>query len=311
MTTAPPEPGRRIAVEPKSGRYQSLEEAVTAGGGQLVDITEAEALIWADPHQPEELPTVLADGPDVRWVALPFAGIEPYLPYLDHDRVWTCARGVYARPVAEHVMASGLAGLRGFIGFARSDSWAEQVGDNLIDGKVVVFGAGGITTELLRLLEGFNCTTTVIRRRADPMPGAARTVTMDERLEVLGDADLVVLALALTPENEGFFGAAELSAMASHAWLVNVARGGHLDDEALIAALEAGEIGGAVLDVTEPEPLPDEHPLWSQPNVLITPHVGNTPEMGVPLLAAHIEANVAHFVAGEALEGIVDVEAGY
>ncbi|MEL7158113.1 MAG: NAD(P)-dependent oxidoreductase [Actinomycetota bacterium] len=311
MSQPTPVVGRRIAVEPKTGRYESLEEAVLAGGGELVAMAEAEALIWADPHVPEDLPSVLAQGSSVRWVALPFAGIEPYLPYLDHDRIWTCARGVYARPVAEHVLTSGLAGLRGFIGYARSSSWADQVGENLIDGNVVVFGAGGITTELLKLLEGFNCSTTVVRRQADPLPGAARTVAMADRLDVLGDADLVVLALALTPETEGFFGAAELAAMAPHAWLVNVARGGHLDDDALLAALDADQIGGAVLDVTEPEPLPDDHPLWSQPNVLITPHVGNTPEMGVPLLAAHIEANVAHFVAGEELEGIVDVDAGY
>ena len=87
--------------------------------------------------------------------------------------------------------------------------------------------------------------------------------------------------------------------MAPHAWLVNVARGGHVDNDALLHALDRGDIGGACLDVTDPhEPLPDEHPFWSRPNVLITPHIANTPEMGVPLLAAHIETNVARFVAG-------------
>lgn len=303
--------GPGVAVEPKSGRFESLERSVVAGGGRLAPVEEADALVWADPALPDELPSVLARGGGVRWVGLPFAGIEPYVSYLDHDRAWTCARAVYARPVAEHVLGLGLAGLRGLVTYARADTWSAPQGRNLLDGNVVIFGAGGITTELLTLLAPFNVTTTVIRRQADPMAGADRTVALDQRLEVLGQADLVVLALALTPETTRVIGRQELSAMASHAWLINVARGGHVDNEALLAALEGGEIAGACLDVTDPEPLPDGHPLWDRPEVLITPHVGNTPEMGVPLLAAHIERNVAAFVAGQPLEGVIDVDAGY
>ena len=101
----------QIAVEPKSGRFESLEDAVRGGGGVVVDQGEAEALVWADPHRAEELPRFLEAMDGVRWVGLPFAGIEPYVPYLDQDRVWTCARAVYARPVAEHALMLGLAGL--------------------------------------------------------------------------------------------------------------------------------------------------------------------------------------------------------
>lgn len=308
MAEADPAP---IAVEPKSGRHESLENAVVAGGGRIEAIDDAAALVWADPTMPEGLPDVLDRGKQVRWVALPFAGIEPYVPYLDQDRVWTCARGVYARPVAEHVLTLGLAALRSVVHYARTPHWSAHRGRNLIDGEIVIFGAGGITTELLRLLEGFDCTTTVIRRQAEPMPGATRTVSLDQRLDVLGTADLVVLALALTSETTGVIGVAELEAMAEHAWLVNVARGGHVDTEALVTALRAGSIAGACLDVTEPEPLPDEHPLWALENVLVTPHVGNTEEMGVPLLAAHIRRNVEAFGRDDPLEGVIDPEAGY
>ncbi len=99
--------------------------------------------------------------------------------------------------------------------------------------------------------------------------------------------------------------------MAEDAWVVNVARGGHVDTEALLKALDQGQIGGAGLDVTDPEPLPPGHPLWAHPRVLITPHIGNTPEMGIPLLARHIRTNVELFGAGQTLEGLIDVEAGY
>lgn len=301
----------RVAVLPDSGRVESLRDAVVAGGGELVEPADAQALVWADAHRPGDLPAVLAAGPAIEWVALPYAGIEPYLRYLDDDHVWTAAKGVYATPVAEHVIALSLAGLRCLHTFARASSWPPQIGRNLVGANVVVFGAGGITEELVRLLDPFRCTVTVVRRSVEPFPGAARTVTLDDRLNVLPDADVVVLALALTPETVGVISEAELRSMADHAWLVNVARGGHVDTAALTAALADGQIGGAALDVTDPEPLPEGHPLWSEPRAIISPHVGNTPEMGVPLLAAHITDNVRRFAAGQTLAGVIDTRAGY
>jgi len=301
----------KVAVVPNSGRADSLRDAVVAGGGELVDLANAQALVWADAHRPSEIEAALEAGPSIEWVALPYAGIEPYLPYLSDSYTWTAAKGVYATPVAEHVIALSLAGLRCLHTFARATSWPAQIGRNLIGANVVVFGGGGITSELVRLLEPFGCTITVIRRNADPFPGAHQTISLDQRLDVLPTADVVVLALALTPETEGVIGAAELEAMADHAWLINVARGGHIDTDALVSALASEQIGGAALDVTDPEPLPDGHPLWTEPRALISPHVGNTPEMGVPLLAAHISENVRRFAAGKALVGAVDTSLGY
>lgn len=301
----------RIAVEPKSGRFESLEQAVVAGGASVSEIGDAEALVWADPERAADLPAMLETNPGVQWVGLPFSGIEPYLPYLDRARVWTCARGVYARPVAEHALMLGLAGLRGLATYTRQKRWSGPEGRNLVDGKITVFGAGGITEELIELTAGLNVGITVVRRKADPMAGVARTVAIEDRLEALAGADLVVLALALTSETEGVIGPAELEAMESHAWLVNVARGGHIQVDPLLAALDSGAIGGACLDVTDPEPLPEGHPLWDHPKVIITPHIANTPEMGIPLLAGHIEKNVANFAAGRPLDGVIDVDAGY
>jgi phosphoglycerate dehydrogenase-like enzyme len=137
-------------------------------------------------------------------------------------------------------------------------------------------------------------------------------ITEHNQLEAaLPDADVVVIALALTERTRGIVDAAFLSRMAAHAWLVNVGRGGHVVTDDLVAALVEQRIGGAALDVTDPEPLPQGHRLWSIPNCIITPHIANTPEMGLPLIAARVRENVARFVAGEPLVGMVDVDLGY
>ncbi len=121
----------------------------------------------------------------------------------------------------------------------------------------------------------------------------------------------MVLALALTPDTVGVIGAPELKAMDSDAWLVNVARGRHVDTDALVRALDEGWIAGAALDVTDPEPLRNGHPLWSRANVIITPHTANTQEMARPLLSARITENVRRFISGDPLIGSVDGALGY
>ena len=121
----------------------------------------------------------------------------------------------------------------------------------------------------------------------------------------------VVLALALTPETEGIIGRTQLERLHPRGWIVNVARGKHIVTDDLVAVLRDGTIGGAALDVTNPEPLPEDHPLWSTPNCIITPHVGNTPDMAKPLLAERVTVNVRRFASGEPLVGLVDNDAGY
>ncbi|MDT7946012.1 MAG: NAD(P)-dependent oxidoreductase, partial [Cyanobacteriota bacterium PSP.bin.10] len=173
------------------------------------------------------------------------------------------------------------------------------------------FGAGGIAQELIKLLQPFQCSIDVVRRKADPLPGATRVVTLAERQTVLAGADVVILALALTPETEGIIAQAELEQMGSQCWLVNVARGKHIVTSDLVAALQQGVIRGAALDVTDPEPLPDGHPLWSLPNCLITPHTALTDAMIVPALSKRVRENVRRFRAGDPLLGVVDLALGY
>jgi phosphoglycerate dehydrogenase-like enzyme len=288
-----------------------LAAAVIDGGGELVDVDRAEAVVWADARAVDDLRGTLDGADHIRWVQLPFAGIENFVDHLDHDRVWTCGKGVYAEPVAEMALALGLAGLRNVGAYARSTEWSGPRGRNLLDGRVTILGGGGITESLVRLLQPWHCNITVVRNRAEPMEGVDDVLEADDFPHALPGADLVVLALALTPETQGMFSAEEFGLMESHAWIVNVARGGHIVTDDLVEALRSGVIGGAALDVTDPEPLPSDHPLWSLPNCIITPHVGNTPEMAKPLLAERVSENIRRFARGETLLGLVDVDAGY
>lgn len=307
-----PENGQaaRIAVEPQCWRRDALAAAVLEGGGRVVGVAEAEGLIWAEPAEQTLLGKLLSDAPHLRWVQLPYAGIEPFLPYLDDRRQWVCGKGVYAEPVAELALGLLIAGMRGLTEYFPARSWRPPQGRNLRGSRVVILGGGGIANELLRLLAPFNCSITVLRRSGSTIAGA-EVVGFDDLSRVLAGADAVVVALALTSETRGVINAEALSAMPEHSWLVNVGRGEHVVTADLVSALQNGSIMGAALDVTDPEPLPDGHPLWDLPNCIITPHVGNTPEMGLELLARRTADNVRRWAAGEPLLGRVDVSLGY
>jgi len=272
-----------------------------------------DGLVWLSPHDAEGLRHVLEADPGIGWVQLPFAGVEAFAAtgMLADGRRWTSAKGSYAEPVAEHALALALAGLRHLPERIAARSWGRPKGTSLYDADVTILGGGGITEKLLEQLAPFRARVTVVRRNPTPLAGAARTVPTAQLHEVLPGALVVFLALALTPETRGIIGAPELELMDPTAWLVNVARGGHVVTDALVAALRAGTIGGAAVDVTDPEPLPDGHPLWELPNALVTPHTADWPEVVDELFARRISANVRHLAAGEELEGAVDPVAGY
>jgi phosphoglycerate dehydrogenase-like enzyme len=300
----------RIAVAPANAPAW-IERAVQDGGGQIVDPAHAQGLIWSDPYGAAELELLLADAPDISWVQVPFAGVETFVHLMDDHRQWTCGKGVYAEPVAELALGLALAGMRNVGAYARAGQWSEPAGVNLFGARVTILGGGGITESLLPLLQPFRTHTTVVRNRVRDMEGADAVLGSDRLIDALTGADLVVLALSLTPETEGIISRAELELMERHAWIVNVARGRHIVTDDLVWALENHVIGGAALDVTEPEPLPPDHRLWGLANCIITPHVGNTPEMGEPLLAERIDTNVRRFGDGEPLIGPIDVDLGY
>ena len=306
----PSRPDPAIAVAPRPVGWAA--DAVRSGGGEVVALDRGPVgLVWTDSATPESLREVLAAHPGISWVQLPLAGVEKMAGVIDRQRRWTSAKGAFADPVAEHALALLLAGLRQLPTRARARSWGEPAGATLFDQRLTVVGAGGIAVELLRLLEPFRVETTIVRQRPEPVAGASRTIGTDRLPEALAGARAVVLALALTPATWKLIGPAELAAMERDAWLVNVARGALVDTGALLHALRSGQIDGAALDVTDPEPLPAGHPLWDLPNCLITPHTADTEEMTRPLLAHRIAENVRRLAAGQALVGQVDPDLGY
>lgn len=282
-----------------------------AGGGELVEPADADAVVWFDALHPEALGPVLDAAPHARWVHLPYAGVEPYVGLFEPGRTWTCGKGVYAEPVAEHAMLLALAGLRDLPTRVTARSWAPQGGLSLYDERVTILGGGGIAEELLRHLAVYRCEVTVVRRHPAPMPGAARVVGPDRLHDALEGALVVFLALALTPETRGLIGAPELARMRPEAWLVNVARGAHVRTDELVLALQDGTIAGAALDVTDPEPLPDGHALWDLANCIVTPHTANTQAMARAAITSRITGNVQRWGRGEPLLGGVDLALGY
>jgi len=297
-------------VLPVNDLSAPLRDAVLASGCEVVsDVERAEGLIWCWPN-PNGLDAVLAAAPDLVWIQLPFAGVEPFVPVLTTEHTWTAAKGTYGPAVAELALALMLAGLRRVGSFARARSWRSLEQASLWDAKVAILGGGGIARSLVALLTPFGCDIVVMRKSDAPI-GGARLEPARRLPESLAGAAAVVLALPLTPETRHFVDARFLHLMDPGAWLVNVARGGIVVTSDLVAALQGGTIGGAALDVTDPEPLPDGHPLWTLDNCIITPHAANTFQLGTHRLAALVTENARRFGRGEPLLGLVDVEAGY
>jgi phosphoglycerate dehydrogenase-like enzyme len=290
-----------VHIAPDSDR--AVEEAVSAAGGRIGPLEDASALIWLDSN-PDSFQDSLPEG--VRWVQLPSAGVESWLPRIDRERAWTSAAGAYGLPVAEHALALMLAGTRRLHDCARATTWTAPPARPLDGSTVAIVGAGGIGRALIGLLEPLDAEVVAVTRR-----GRDGTLPADRIGEVLPRADHVVIAAPATAATRHIIGAGELAAMREDAWLVNIARGSLVDTDALVDALARGAIGGAALDVTDPEPLPDGHPLWGEPRALITPHIANPPVTLRRYLARHVQENVARFAKGDELLSRIDLDAGY
>ncbi|OLT07762.1 hydroxyacid dehydrogenase [Pseudonocardia sp. CNS-004] len=302
-------PEAAVFVGPKPA--PELVEAVRSAGGRLAaSPAEASALVWYG-GGPAEFPALAHPG--IRWVQLPNAGVEPWFEagLVTSERVFTSAAGSYAPAVAEHTLALLLAAAKQLPTLARARTWTRPSPATLRGATVGIVGAGGIGRALIAMLAPLGADVLAVTRSGREVPGARLSVGPDRLAEVLAAADHVVLAAPTTAATRSLIGAAELASMKPTAWLVNIGRGALVDTDALVAALAEERIGGAALDVTDPEPLPDGHPLWTEPRAMITPHSANSESLLLPELAKRVRENTERFLAGGPLVGVIDPVAGY
>jgi phosphoglycerate dehydrogenase-like enzyme len=281
------------------------------------ELADADAL-WAWPtFYDADLVALLAQyRPRLRWVQLPTMGYDPVeLHGVPSGVVVTTAGDAYAPTVAEHAMAMLLALVRRIPEAVRNgdrqrwdQSGARAIG-TLHDATVAVVGFGNIGREVATRLRGFGARVIAVTRSGRPDPLADEVVASDRLHDALACCDAVVLAVPLNAQTRHLIGASALAAMRPHAIVINVARGGVIDQAALTDALVENRIGGAGLDVTEPEPLPPDDPLWTLPNALITPHVaGYGGDVAPRRILALVERNLRAFIEGRDLESPAPVE---
>ena len=292
--------------------WEETLQTLDAAGHERAPLEEAEALIFNG--GPDDFPQPLP--PSVGLVQVPFAGVDHLLDVMRNTSArWSNAAGLYDATVAESTIALLLAQLHAHKRVGTSWDNRDEVEAHTSflfeDKTVAVVGAGGIGKRLIRMLEGFGPRIIAVNRSGNPVEGADETYATSDIERVWPAADYFVALAPLTEQTRQLFGAAAFRAMPNHAVVINVGRGPLVDTDVLVDALRAGQIAGAGLDVTNPEPLPDGHPLWEMPNVVITPHLANPPYSVRRRIGAHAAKVMEHFAAGEAIPTEVDTEAGY
>jgi phosphoglycerate dehydrogenase-like enzyme len=306
----------RISVLPT--RQAEYEAAIVAGGGVCESIVEAATgLVWTDSQGVTQLAQILADNPAITWVQLPFAGTDNFIPLFDsiltsgRHVTFTSAKGAYREPVAEHALMLALALARAIPERIVARSWGRKFAVSMFDANVVIVGGGGIASELIRLLTPFRPHIAVVRREIQNMDGVDFVTALDGLDALLPQADFVFCASALTKETRGLFNEQRFMRMKRTSYFINIARGSLVVTADLEAALRKSVIAGAGIDVTDPEPLPTGNSLWDAPNIIITPHTADTPEICVRLLSGRIMKNVSNLLENLPLDGQVNLKLGY
>lgn len=278
-------------------------------------LADAEVMFDFDWRNPSE---TLIQSPKLRWIQATSAGVGTKMQELGlrHGPLTvTTASGVHADPLAEFALAGILYFARGLPQLAadRTDRrWREGATSELAGRHALIVGAGRIGTRIAELLSAFGVTSTGVTRRPRALEHPfTDAVTRDRLPEQLPTADILVIAAPSTDETQAMIGAPEIAALPAGAIVVNVGRGATIDEDALVDALENGDIGGAVLDVTRVEPLPEESPLWTLDNVVLSPHTAsNVPSENAKIVDVFVD-NLRRYLDDEPLRNVYDHEAGY
>ena len=271
---------------------------------------------WFDMYDKAAMAAAISAATDLRWLNSLLAGMDGLpLEDLRARRVMvTNGVGINAITIAEYVLLGMLSIAKGYREVVRAQDRQEWLKDSpgkaeLSGSRALLLGYGGIGRLVEERLQAFHVDVTVVRRQSDP---SGRTLAPGQWRARLGEFDWVVLAVPSTPETDGMIGAAELAAMKPGAVLVNVARGSVVDQDAVVEALRGKRLGAAFLDVTDPEPLPPGHPLWSLDNAHISMHLsGRAQNRMFERAGQRFLDNLARFRAGEPLQFQVDLVLGY
>ena len=282
-----------------------LPTTVRVESGPDPTVSAAEVEFWVPPFLATAPMEIIARLPRLKVVQLLSAGVDAWLGRLPEGVILCDARGVHSSSTSEWAVAAVLAYLRDFPYFARAQArgeWAYRPTDELASKRVLIVGAGAIGEATAARLAPFEVEVTRVARH--PREGVHG---VDELPALLPDADVVIVIVPLTAETVRLVDAKFLAAMRDGALFVNAARGPVVDTEALTAELATGRIGAA-LDVTAPEPLPAGHPLWTMPNLLLTPHVAASVGGMLRRAYALVGAQVRRYAAGEPLDNVVHAD---
>jgi phosphoglycerate dehydrogenase-like enzyme len=275
------------------------------------DLTEAAALMaWGAP------PGTLARMPRLAWVQSMTAGVEHWLARDDlrPGITLTCARGTHRVQMPENILGALFHITKPYTAAAfdqRERRWTRRVSTSLAGATLGILGLGAIGLEVARKAAALEMRIIGTKRDAAPLPHLDRVWGPEGTDAVLAESDFVLLLLPSTPATDNLMDAARLARMRRTAWLLNFGRGGAIVDAALVAALEAGTIAGAVLDVFREEPLPPAHPFWTAPNCVVLPHIGGLHPTRDAEVARLLAENARRFLEGLPLAEAVDRARGY
>jgi phosphoglycerate dehydrogenase-like enzyme len=271
----------------------------------------------------ECVPEVIAAGPHIRWVQRMYAGVERCVAipaFTERGIVLTNMQKVAGSVMAEHVMALMFGLTRGLAAYVPAQSKGEWADEAVPESRMwevkgrtmLVVGLGGIGTEVAKRAHALGMTVIATRNSGTDGPDYVAEVGLaDKLLPFAARADVIVSTLPLTAGTKGLMDEDFFDAVRRGALFINVGRGGTVVTDELVAALGDGRLGGAGLDVTDPEPLPPDHPLWRAPNVIVTPHVAAALDGNEVARWIIARENLRRYAAGEALLNVVDLDRGF
>lgn len=258
----------------------------------------------------------LSSMPNLRWIQAMTAGVEGWLalPDLPAGATLTCARGTHRESMPENIIGALFYVAKPYAAAVKNQKrrrWVHSVAQPLTGQTLGILGLGAVAHEVARIAAALGMRVIGTRRRPRPMSEVAEVLPPERTPEVLAQSDFVLLLLPATPETDNFINAERLAIMKPTAWLLNFGRGHLIKDDALIAAVEAKKIAGAVLDVYRHEPLPADHLFWTTKGIIVLPHIGGQHPQRDRAVARLFVDNLTRFLDDKPLKEVVDREAGY